>query len=264
MAGLRPDLQHARQQQTSDQRHARQLRPGLRRPRRRCRLSCASVVDFRSYYEVVSDLVGILHLQGGDMLGLTNCPADTAHRAAAMCACSTTSRWARTWSAASSRPASVRVTSPPARQTTLSAARMYWGASLEFQYPFYFLPKDAGFRGAVFIDSGSEWGYQGETPWPANGEVNGTITTSTASPVCLRQLRHAIRRHRGAARVRRRQHHLGFAVRSAAVRFRLSDPETAVRPHPIVPVRRRNAVLIAAATLVKAGACRTSSQSTAS
>ena len=25
-----------------------------------------TVVDFRSYYEVVSDLVGILHLQGGD------------------------------------------------------------------------------------------------------------------------------------------------------------------------------------------------------
>ena len=36
-----------------------------------------------------------------------------------------------------------------------------------------------------------------------------------------------------------------FAVRSAAVRFRLSAPETVVRPHPVVPVRRRNAVLIA-------------------
>ena len=50
---------------------------------------------------------------------------------------------------------------------------MYWGASIEVQYPFYFLPKDAGFRGAVFVDSGSEWGYKGETPYPANGEVNG-------------------------------------------------------------------------------------------
>jgi len=34
-------------------------------------------------------------------------------------------------------------------------------------------------RGAVFIDSGSEWGYKGETSWPANGEVNGVITPST-------------------------------------------------------------------------------------
>ncbi len=39
----------------------------------------------------------------------------------------------------------------------------YWGASLEFQYPFYFLPKDTGFRGAVFVDAGSVWGYKGET-----------------------------------------------------------------------------------------------------
>ena len=60
-----------------------------------------------------------------------------------------------------------------------SAARYYWGASLELQYPFYFLPKDSGFRGAVFVDSGAEWGYKGETSWPANGEVNGLITTST-------------------------------------------------------------------------------------
>ena len=33
-----------------------------------------TVVDFRSYYEVVSDLVGIMHLQGGDMFGLTKGP----------------------------------------------------------------------------------------------------------------------------------------------------------------------------------------------
>jgi outer membrane protein insertion porin family len=53
---------------------------------------------------------------------------------------------------------------------------MFWGASLEFQYPFYFLPKDAGFRGAVFVDTGSVWGYRGETISPATGEINGTIT----------------------------------------------------------------------------------------
>ena len=34
-----------------------------------------TVVDVRAYYEVVSDLVGVLHLQGGDMLGLNKCPA---------------------------------------------------------------------------------------------------------------------------------------------------------------------------------------------
>ena len=58
-----------------------------------------SVVDFRSYYEVVSDLVGIVHLQGGNMIGFAR--GRTASRT--MCACSTTSRWVPTWSAASSR-----------------------------------------------------------------------------------------------------------------------------------------------------------------
>ena len=53
---------------------------------------------------------------------------------------------------------------------------MYWGASFEMQYPLYFLPKDSGFRGAVFVDSGSVWGYRGETANPATGEINGVIT----------------------------------------------------------------------------------------
>jgi outer membrane protein insertion porin family len=57
----------------------------------------------------------------------------------------------------------------------------YWGASLEFQYPFYFLPKDSGFRGAVFFDAGSVWGYKGETTFAATGEVNGLIN-SIANP----------------------------------------------------------------------------------
>ena len=55
--------------------------------------------DARNYYEVFPDIVGVLHLQGGvsERLGRST-----------SCACSTTSRWVRTWCAASRRPASVR------------------------------------------------------------------------------------------------------------------------------------------------------------
>jgi outer membrane protein insertion porin family len=60
----------------------------------------------------------------------------------------------------------------------------YWGASLEFQYPFYFLPKDTGFRGAVFTDAGSVWGYKGETQWAATGEINGVIAPNGQSFYC--------------------------------------------------------------------------------
>ncbi len=125
---------------------------------------------------------------------------------------------------------------------------MYWGASLEFQYPFYFLPKDAGFRGAVFVDSGSVWGYKGETQSPATGEINGTdhlaCLACPAPFVCQCGMQYAD--SAAGARVGRRQHDLGFAVRSVAFRFRLSVPEAVLRPNPILRLRRRNAVLIAA------------------
>jgi outer membrane protein insertion porin family len=139
-----------------------------------------SVIDVRTYYEVVSDLVGVLHLQGGDMFGLNKCPASGA--------CNSESGYVRMLDDFKMGPNLVRGFEPAGlgpRDITLYTANdalggtMYWGASLELQYPFYFLPKDSGFRGAVFIDSGSEWGYRGETAWPANGEVNGPITTST-------------------------------------------------------------------------------------
>jgi outer membrane protein insertion porin family len=129
-----------------------------------------TVADFRGYYEVVSDLVGILHLQGGDMIGLKD------------------DGYVRMLDDFKLGPSLVRGFQPAGmgpRDLTVSTSNdalggtRYWGASMEVQYPFYFLPKDSGFRGAVFVDSGAEWGYKGETSWAANGEVNGVITTST-------------------------------------------------------------------------------------
>ena len=139
-----------------------------------------TVVDFRSYYEVVSDLVGLVHLQGGDMLGLGKCPAANA--------CSSSGGYVRMLDDFKVGPNVVRGFQPagfgprditPGTANDALGGTYYWGASLEVQYPFYFLPKDSGFRGAVFVDSGAEWGYKGETAWPANGEVNGLITTNT-------------------------------------------------------------------------------------
>jgi outer membrane protein insertion porin family len=40
---------------------------------------------------------------------------------------------------------------------------MYWGASLELQYPLFFAPKDFGMKLATFVDAGSVWGYKGPT-----------------------------------------------------------------------------------------------------
>ena len=144
-----------------------------------------TTADFRSYYEIVSDLIGILHLQGGDMFGLTGCPTSGT--------CVSNGGYVRMLDDFKMGPNLVRGFQPAGfgpRDTTPFTAgdplggTMYWGASIEMQYPFYFLPKDSGFRGAVFVDSGSEWGYKGETQYPATGEVNGPITTSAGTFVC--------------------------------------------------------------------------------
>ena len=136
-----------------------------------------SVIDFRGYYEVISDLVGVLHLQGGDMLGLKKCPTSGT--------CVSNNGYVSVLDDFKMGQNLVRGFQPAGlgpRDQTIGGAddalggTMYWGASLEFQYPFYFLPKDAGFRGAVFVDSGSEWGYKGETQYPATGEINGLVT----------------------------------------------------------------------------------------
>jgi outer membrane protein insertion porin family len=132
-----------------------------------------STVDFHSYYEVVPDLISILHLQAGNMLGLGG-------------------QNVRLLDDFKMGPNLVRGFAPAGlgpRDITSGTANdaiggtNYWGASFELQYPFYFLPKDSGFRGAVFVDSGSVWGYKGETTFAATGEVNGLVTsTSPGTP----------------------------------------------------------------------------------
>jgi outer membrane protein insertion porin family len=54
----------------------------------------------------------------------------------------------------------------------------YWGASLEFQMPFWFLPKEIGLKGAVYADAGWLGDYKGPTDWALTGEVN--------TPGCIR------------------------------------------------------------------------------
>jgi outer membrane protein insertion porin family len=144
-----------------------------------------SVADLHSYYEIVSDLVSVIHLQGGDILGFGSCPQANA--------CSSGGGYVRMLDDFKMGPNVVRGFQPAGigpRDITQNASddalggTMYWGASFEVQYPLFFLPKDAGMRVAFFVDSGAEWGYKGETAWPSNGEVNGTITTNGVSFYC--------------------------------------------------------------------------------
>jgi outer membrane protein insertion porin family len=138
-------------------------------------------LDMRAYYEVVSDLIGLFHLQAGDIFGFKNCPTPNTCNG---------NNYVRMLDDFKMGPNLVRGFQPaglgprditPGTTNDNIGGTMFWGASLEFQYPLYFLPKDSGFRGAVFVDSGSVWGYRGETQFPATGEINGTITPNVGA-----------------------------------------------------------------------------------
>jgi outer membrane protein insertion porin family len=140
-----------------------------------------SAVDWHSYYQPVSDLTSILHLQAGNILGLQTCPQTGT--------CVSNDGYVSMLDDFKMGPNVVRGFAPagigPRDYTNYAfgygtgddiGGTSYWGASLELDYPLYFLPKDSGFVGGVFVDSGSVWGYKGETQNPATGEINGFIT----------------------------------------------------------------------------------------
>jgi outer membrane protein insertion porin family len=57
---------------------------------------------------------------------------------------------------------------------------LYWAASMEFQTPLPFVPKDFGMKLALFSDAGLLWDYQGPTYWNQTGE---TMTLSESNIV---------------------------------------------------------------------------------
>ncbi|HVX77325.1 MAG TPA: outer membrane protein assembly factor BamA [Bradyrhizobium sp.] len=127
-----------------------------------------SAVDAKYYTPLVSDIVALVHLQGG----MLNQVGDKS---------------LRMLDNFQMGPNLVRGFAPngigprdltfyPYTQTgDALGGTKYWGASLEFQMPFWFLPKEVGLKGAVYADAGSLWDYQGPTSWAATGEINGMV-----------------------------------------------------------------------------------------
>jgi outer membrane protein insertion porin family len=120
-----------------------------------------STAESRAYHELFSDVVGVLRLQGGQIAGWG-------------------SKDLRMLDHFQMGPNLVRGFAPAGigpRDLTLGTTEdplggtMFWGASVEAQTPFYFLPKEAGIKGAVFADAGSLWGYRGPTGWNVTGET---------------------------------------------------------------------------------------------
>ena len=158
-----------------------------------------TTAEMRDYYEVLPDVVGVLKLQGGHV---------------------------GAWGGKDLRmldhfqmgPNLVRGFAPngigprdltPGTSNDALGGTMYWGASVEFQTPLYFLPKEIGIKFATFADAGS-------------------VVELSGADKLGRDRRNV------AGRSRQRQHDpfvgrcrpdLGFAAGSAALRRSLSADE---------------------------------------
>jgi len=118
--------------------------------------------DAWAYNEVLPDVVGSLHLQGGVMTGKNLGVLQNFQMGPNL---------VRGFAPAGIGPRDMTQYPWTGIYGDALGGTMYWGASLEVQTPLYFLPKDTGIKVAAFADAGSLWNYQGPTANPSTGEV---------------------------------------------------------------------------------------------
>jgi outer membrane protein insertion porin family len=121
-----------------------------------------SAVDAKYYTPLVADIVGLIHLQGGmlNQFGGSELRMLDHFQMGP--------NLVRGFAPNGIGP---RDLNPFGTRDALGGTK-YWGASLELQMPFWFLPKEVGLKGSVYADAGGLWDYKGPTSWAATGEVN--------------------------------------------------------------------------------------------
>jgi outer membrane protein insertion porin family len=132
--------------------------------------------DLYAYHEVVSDVISSLHLQAGHITGWGGSGLRMLDHF------QMGPNLVRGFAPAGIGPRDLTQFPFTGVQGDALGGTMYWGASLEFQTPLYFLPKDSGVKVAAFADAGSLWNYTGPTTFPATGEVLAGNTCATWGP----------------------------------------------------------------------------------
>ena len=130
-----------------------------------------STIDAKYYSPLVSDIVGIVHLQGGMLNELGNTPLRMLDHF------QMGPNLVRGFAPNGIGPRDIN---PFGTMDSLGGSK-YWGASVELQMPFWFLPKEVGLKGAVYADAGGLFDYKGPTGWAATNEVNG-FNNGVATP----------------------------------------------------------------------------------
>jgi outer membrane protein insertion porin family len=131
-----------------------------------------TALDTKYYTSLVSEIVSVIHLQGGVLSKIGN------NDLRMMDHFQMGPNLVRGFASNGIGPRDITYASYGNTGDALGGTK-YWGASMELQMPFWFLPKEVGLKGAVYADAGSLWGYQGPTSWTATGEVN-----TKACPTC--------------------------------------------------------------------------------
>ena len=120
--------------------------------------------DIRYYHEIHDQIVGLIHLQGGDLAGYGANPiriVDNFNLGPSL---------VRGFAPAGIGPRDLASGDP---QGNPLGGTIYWGGSLEVQFPIYGLPKDLGLKGAIFTDAGTLYGFNGRTNFSPTGVCSG-------------------------------------------------------------------------------------------
>jgi len=116
--------------------------------------------DLKYYTPLISDIVGLIHLQGGVLTKIGQDLRMLDHFQMGP-------NLVRGFAPNGIGP---RAINPFASMDALGGTK-YWGASFELQMPFWFLPKEVGLKGSVYADAGGLFDYEGPTTWNFTGET---------------------------------------------------------------------------------------------
>lgn len=128
-----------------------------------------STTEVRTYHELFSDVIGVFKVQAGNITGWGSKDLRMLDHF------QMGPNLVRGFAPAGIGP---RDLTPGTNQDPLGGT-MFWGASVEAQAPFSFMPKDAGLKGAVYADVGSLWDYKGPTTWNVTGETLSPADSSS-------------------------------------------------------------------------------------
>jgi outer membrane protein insertion porin family len=125
--------------------------------------------DIRYYHEIYDQIVGIIHVQGGDLRAYGGNQlriVDNFNLGPTL---------VRGFAPSGIGPRDIASGDPAGNPL---GGTEYFGASVETQFPIWGIPRDLGIKGALFADAGTLFGYHGQT----NFQNGGPLTTYYAAP----------------------------------------------------------------------------------